>query len=436
LGAKYTSQATSGYNSSPPPDDGSQGASNLITWAGIKTKLADVLKTFAEAINTQLVTALNLGPRAISSNDSVVAGDHWKSLQVSGGATITLGDASTLGAGFVVTVSNVGTTNSKITRTTVGDTINGVAQDLLLPPGCAVTLKVNAAANGYITDSARNVDLSIVEGRLTLTSGSPVTSGDVTSATTVYFTPYKGNRIALFDGTSQWNIMPFAEVSVAVPNTSSTVYDVFAYNNSGAVALEVAAWTSDTARVSALATQDGVYVRLGSTTRRYLGSFRTTAGINGQTEDSEANRLVWNYYNRVRRSLKKTDSTNSWSHDPASFRQANGSSANRVAVVIGVQEDAVRATVHHASLGPDATPRNTYTGVGIDSSTVNSAVSSIQAGNNGAQLSLTATYNGYPGLGYHELRWLEQGTGTSTTTFYGDAGATNFQTGITGETLA
>lgn len=39
-------------------------------------------------------------------------------------------------------------------------------------------------------------------GRLTLTTGTPITTSDVTASTSVYFTPYKGNRIALFNGCS------------------------------------------------------------------------------------------------------------------------------------------------------------------------------------------------------------------------------------------
>jgi hypothetical protein len=439
VGAKYTSQSTSGYNSGPPSDDGTQSASNLITWAGIKTKLADVLKTFGEAINTALVATLNLSARAVSSNDPAVAGDHWRTIEISGGATFTILDAATAAAGYVVTICNVGTSNSKITRATAGDFINGVAQDLLLPPGCAVTLKVNASANGYITDSARNVDLSIVEGRLTLTTGTPVTTADVTSATTVYFTPYKGNRIALFDGTNQWNIMPFSEVSVAVPNTSSTVYDVFAYNNSGAVALEVAAWTSDTARLSALATQNGVYVRLGASTRRYLGTFRTTTGINGQTEDSLTRRYVWNYYNRVERPMRVLEATNSWNYATATIRQANAPAANQLEMVIGVSEDEVHARV-------DTFYQNSNAGgggavfVGLDSITAAaSGFISPQTQQQAAAAGIVTAFGewvGYPGVGRHYLAWLEVGNGTGTQTWFGDNNApTTSQSGISGRLL-
>ena len=53
----YTSQTISGYNSSPPPDDGTKVTANKVTWSGIKSKLGDPVKTLAEAINTELNTS-------------------------------------------------------------------------------------------------------------------------------------------------------------------------------------------------------------------------------------------------------------------------------------------------------------------------------------------------------------------------------------------
>ena len=38
--------------------------------------------------------------------------------------------------------------------------------------------------------------------RLTLTTATPVTTSDVTGATTLYLTPYSHNCIGLYDGTS------------------------------------------------------------------------------------------------------------------------------------------------------------------------------------------------------------------------------------------
>lgn len=45
----FTSASISGYNSSPPDDDGSQTSANRVSWSKHKTKLADPIKTLAEA---------------------------------------------------------------------------------------------------------------------------------------------------------------------------------------------------------------------------------------------------------------------------------------------------------------------------------------------------------------------------------------------------
>ncbi|MCH7553389.1 MAG: hypothetical protein IIC82_05290, partial [Chloroflexi bacterium] len=55
--SQYTSQSASGYNSSPPPDTGVKTEANRAKWADVLTKLTDVLKTLADNINTQNVSA-------------------------------------------------------------------------------------------------------------------------------------------------------------------------------------------------------------------------------------------------------------------------------------------------------------------------------------------------------------------------------------------
>lgn len=52
----WTSQTISGFNSSPPADDGSAVVANQLFWSTIKTKLADPIKTLAESINSALTT--------------------------------------------------------------------------------------------------------------------------------------------------------------------------------------------------------------------------------------------------------------------------------------------------------------------------------------------------------------------------------------------
>lgn len=53
----YTTQSISGYNATPPADDGSQVASNQVEWAKHKTKIGDPIKTLSESINSAMVTA-------------------------------------------------------------------------------------------------------------------------------------------------------------------------------------------------------------------------------------------------------------------------------------------------------------------------------------------------------------------------------------------
>lgn len=262
----------------------------------------------------------------------------------------------------------------------------------------------------------------VTQGRLTLSLGNPVTSADVTAATTLRFTPYGGNRISLYDGVGTWNLFNFTELSIAVPSTTNTMYDVWVYDNAGTPTLEVLAWTNDTTRATALALQDGVYVKSGATTRKYVGSFRTT-GVLGQTEDSKAKRYVWNYYNRTRRILR-VDGSGNWNYTTATFRQANASSANQVDVVVGVAGEAAIAVFVDVLFSNTSTGSTVFasTGIGEDST---SAVASgchnttVNQYTSGDINQLHASLHTFPVAGRHFYAWLEYSAAVGTTTFYG-----------------
>lgn len=298
--------------------------------------------------------------------------------------------------------------------------------------GSALTsLNASALASGTVPTArlGSTVDIGLCEGRLTLETGVPVSTSDQTAKTTMYFTPYKGNRVALYDG-SAWDIYTFTEKSLALGTlTGSLPYDVFLYNNSGTLTLEFTAWSSATARATALTTQDGVYVKSGSTTRRYLGTFYTASTTT--TEDSAAKRYVWNYYNRVPRTLQKTEATVTWAYTTATFRQANASTANQVDMVVGVAEVPVEVQVvgcannstgginFAVSIGEDGT--STVTGVLM-------GIAAPAANINGG---VYAFLKKYPAVGRHYYTWLEYSLATGTTTWQG-ASAVYVQTGITG----
>ena len=55
----YSSQAISGYNSSPPADDGTKVDSNRVQWSKHISKIGDPVKTLAEAVNSAITSAFN-----------------------------------------------------------------------------------------------------------------------------------------------------------------------------------------------------------------------------------------------------------------------------------------------------------------------------------------------------------------------------------------
>jgi hypothetical protein len=188
----------------------------------------------------------------------------------------------------------------------------------------------------------RDTDFSTNGFRLTLTTGVPVTTTDVLSATSVFLTPYTSMLISLYDG-ARWIPRVSGEVSLALGTvTSGLNYDVFAVWSGSAVVLEKVAWTNDTTRASLLGSQFGVVTKSSDPLRRYVGTFRTnstttTCDTAGSTTAS-AKRFLFNQYmpNRVLRPCAVNDPTASWTFTNAPlWRQANANAINQIEIVCG-----------------------------------------------------------------------------------------------------
>ena len=214
--------------------------------------------------------------------------------------------------------------------------------------------------------STDNIDIGVVNGRLTLESGVPVSTTNQTAKTILYFTPYNGNRIALYDG-ANWGIHTLAEKSLDISGyTASKPYDIFIYDNSGTLTLEGVVWTNTTTRATALATQDAVYVQTGAATKRYIGTIMIT-GSTGQCEDSITKRFVWNYYNQVNRWAKTYNTTNTWSYTTATVREYNaGTGQVRVEFVLGMVSDII--TYQNYSV-INAASADVFIGTALDTTT-------------------------------------------------------------------
>lgn len=300
-------------------------------------------------------------------------------------------------------------------------------------------------------------------GRLTLTTALPVTTSDVTGATTVYFTPYSGDVIELYDGAG-WIPAQFTELSQATTDAAkspaavaaSKNYDVFVWNDSGTLrATRGPTWDagagagSDTARGTGAASTEleifeGRYVNKNAITNGpaarkglYVGTIRSDAS--SQINDSLAKRHVWNCYNRVTRPMRVLESTDSWTYTTAALRQMNNSAANQIDFVRGLDEDAV---VCHTvvSFANSSAGIAAYAPIGLDSAVALAAGCIAPIGSSQAANTITSTWarwTGLPGLGRHFLAALEYSAASGTATWYGDNAAPSIsQSGIHGEVRA
>jgi len=239
--------------------------------------------------------------------------------------------------------------------------------------------------------------LPIVNGRLTLTSGEPRPSTVVTGASTVYFSPYLGNYISLYNG--NWNVYEFEEASLDISSlTASTLYNVYGYWDGQALQLE--------ASTTATATQDGRLVKSGDPTRLYLGTIYTSGA--GTTEHSAAKKFVWNYFNQFPLRLIKWDAT-SHTYGTAAYRYWNNDSANKVEFVIGLTGWFVDFTIDmDTTAGAAATA---YVGAGLDTASAPNAVAGISTG---IRSRAAQTAKEMLSAGYHYISALEYATATST----------------------
>ena len=314
-----------------------------------------------------------------------------------------------------------------------GNITSGTVATARLGSGTASSSTFLRGDSSWAAPASDDPALGVAEGRLTATSNTPVTTADVSGATSIYYTPYVGDKIALYDGSS-WNIRTFTQITISLSGfTAIKPYDVFAYDNSGTVTIETLIWTNNTTRATALAYQNGVLSKSGATTRRYLGTVYINAS-GGQTEDTMVKRYLWNYYNRVRRPLQRLETTDSWTYTTATYRQANASPSNQVDTCVGWPEALLNLNV--LGLAANTIGDNNCTvQVGIDeggtSANDATAYSAPEIATYNAK-QVEANLTKYPSVGFQYWVWTEKSTATGTTTWYGD-GAGICKSGLYGE---
>lgn len=252
--------------------------------------------------------------------------------------------------------------------------------------------------------------LPVPEGYLTLSSNIPVISGDVASATSLFYTPYTGVWVVIHNGVS---LQPYQLTSQLVltltsSQASNNIYDIFlAYNGGTPVIGTGPSWLASGGSVTAgscargsgagstaLQRLNGVWTNQNSMSLIWnTGSGNTTItvpanqgvylgsvfidGTGGQVScyrsyGQSRKWGLWNAYNRTNLYLKAGDPTASWSYTTNLVRASNGSSANSLTTFQGLAEEPLfvdfnqRITVTASSSRPSQAMLS-QAGIGLNS---------------------------------------------------------------------
>ena len=309
-----------------------------------------------------------------------------------------------------------------------------------------------SGSSGGTVITTTTVPPSEAQGRLTLTSATPVLTATVSAATTIYYALYTGNLIPIYSGTA-WSMTTFTELSNATAQSSTgsagpavvannSNYDLFVWSNGGTLTLTRGPpFTSDTVRGTGVGTTEisrvlGIWTNTVAITNgpgaglgTYVGTVRSngTATIDWKPNPAAAagggNALlgVYNAYNKVDVVATSIDSTSTWNYSTNTWRAANGNNSNRISVIQGCQEDYVEA--QHVLLGSGNDGSSTvwgYVGIGYNSTSSPSGLTT-QAGPQTRVSTAAAAYYAVQPLGWNYFQALETGNGSTTMVWYANS---------------
>jgi hypothetical protein len=370
------------------------------------------------------------GMYAMLRFDSALGAGEWETLYVYY-ATQLADERSAMGLGTAST-ANTGTGATDVPTITNADgryaKLAGLSTQTF---DCATpTQAQHATRKDYVDTAVASAGGGAIAGicqfRLSTESGVPVSSSDRTAQSTIYLTPMYGNAIGLkISGT--WTMKTTAEISLALSGlTSGKNYDVWAYWTGSVVALEVLVWSDDLNRATALARDNGAWVKSGDATRLYVGTIRTTGTTT--TEDSAAKRFVVNIFNRELVQCRATTPTGGHTYGTESWRAWNNSTTvgeTRVEFLIPVAGGMT-------DLFANGTARNITSskvriGIGVDQTTANDGVSG--GADNSNVIALISSHKAILAAGYHNATILEFGQAAAPT-FEGTSASNGYATSL------
>lgn len=297
------------------------------------------------------------------------------------------------------------------------------------PPSSPYWSKDNLAGVNDIAFPSASV--GFITGRLTAQSGSAVPTSDI-STTRIFYTPYNGNIINIYNGSGSWNQYVYSEIGMTLP-TSTAVYDVFVTVSSGTPLLTTKAWVSDLVRsTGALTLQNGILVNAQDLTQLYLGTLYASSGV---VLDQAAFRYLYNYYNQIDRPMQVKPSTSVWTYSTGTIRQANNDPAMALNFVVG-QVTQVNAFINQVGQATSPARFEMANAIGVNTVTsfTTSGANDFFSVSTGANdfTPIHAMYLGYPAQGRNSFNWLEAVGNAVTSVKFGDQGSILLRVGMYG----
>jgi hypothetical protein len=295
--------------------------------------------------------------------------------------------------------------------------------------------------------------LPVPQGRLTLVTQTPIISSDAISATTVYYTPYTGLLVPIYNGTSfsALSIVSQLTLGLVAAHAANQIYDLYVFLISGVATLGSGpSWGagsggSVTAGSCARGTGGGgaalsilngiltnavnmvmTYGNSGATTTisanqaTYVGSMfmdSTNGQITCNVSWGQSRKFgIWNAYNRVPIALQSGDSTSTWAYALSTPRQANGATGNTIVAFTGLAEEPVSASYtdllfyqYSGSAGGGGNVGIGWNSTSVFSGTTSQSATSVATGTvvTSCLISVTGLYVAPPSLGINNVNAVE-----------------------------
>lgn len=416
-------------------------AAKLYVYLVTTTTLASIYSN--EALSTPLTNPMTSDSAGNFPRAYIAAGTYKLRAETSAGVLIWTEDNIDTGL-------QAGTGALPIARGGTGSTTAAAARAALDVPSNS-ELSVLSTSITTLTSQIQGI-ISEPQGYLTLTSNTPVIASDVTAATSVYYTPRRGNIIPIWTG-SAYTLTTFTELTLALVanHVASTIYDLFVMSDSGTVRLvSGVAWnnsgagtgsrgsgagTTELERKNGLWTnKNAMTMRYGATTisnvpantATYVGSIFMD-GTNGQVSCHRSYGQsrkwgLWNAYSRSPLWLKLGDPTATWTYNAATIRQSRADATNTLAIFCGLPEEGVRTEFIQLLQQPSSNLNTIMQiGVGLNSTTAFSGTQGRSSGGDASSIkgwTMTAKYTVDPFIGLNNINALESAQ-TTAPTFYG-----------------